>query len=40
MSGDGADEGELIRSTRLPYWRLNAEGEERHLTEMGLPPGR
>lgn len=40
MRADGTDEGELIRSTRLPYWRLNAEGEERHLTEMGLPPGR
>ena len=40
MSGDGSDEGELIRSTRLPYWRLNQEGDESHLSEMGLPPGR
>jgi len=40
MRAEGADEGELIRSTRLPYWRLNQEGGERYLTEMGLPPGR
>jgi hypothetical protein len=37
---DGTDEGELIRSTRLPYWRLNGEGGERYLSEMGLSPGR
>lgn len=38
MSGDGLDEGELIRSTRLPYWRLNGPGGERYLREMGLGP--
>lgn len=36
--GDGLDEGELIRSTRLPYWRLNGPGGERYLSEMGLGP--
>jgi hypothetical protein len=38
MSGDGIDEGELIRSARLPYWRLNGPGGERYLREMGLGP--
>lgn len=38
MAGDGIDDGELIRSTRLPYWQLNAPGGERYLREMGLGP--
>jgi hypothetical protein len=38
MGGDGVDEGELIRSTRLPYWRLNGPGGEHYLREMGLAP--
>lgn len=36
MRGDGADQGELIRSTRLPYWQLHGRGDERYLREMGL----
>lgn len=37
-SGEGQDEGELLRSTRLPYWRLNGPEGERSLEEMGLRP--
>ena len=29
---------ELLRSTRLPYWRLNGPEGERSLEEMGLRP--
>jgi hypothetical protein len=36
MAGDGLDEGELIRSSRLPYWRLNRPGDERYLEDIGL----
>jgi len=36
MAGDGLDEGELIRSARLPYWRLNQPGDESYLREIGL----
>jgi hypothetical protein len=32
--------GELTGSTRLEYWRLNAEGHERHLEALGLAPPR
>jgi hypothetical protein len=28
--------GELTGSTRLPYWKLNREGEESYLKEIGL----
>ena len=35
-AGDGLDEGELIRSSRLPYWRLNRPGDERYLKDIGL----
>lgn len=38
MAGDGVDEGELERSTRLPYWQLNGPGGERYLRGMGLRP--
>lgn len=38
MGGDGLDDGELIRSTRLPYWQLNRPGGERYLRDMGLAP--
>lgn len=38
LGGDGVDEGELLRSTRLPYWQLNGPGGERYLREMGLGP--
>jgi hypothetical protein len=36
MAGDGLDEGALIRSSRLPYWRLNRPGDERYLEGIGL----
>ncbi|HET7498404.1 MAG TPA: hypothetical protein VFM00_08890 [Candidatus Eisenbacteria bacterium] len=38
MGRDGLDEGELIGSTRLPYWQLNQPGGERYLRELGLAP--
>jgi hypothetical protein len=28
--------GELTGSTRLPYWKLNQEGDEAYLKEIGL----
>jgi hypothetical protein len=28
--------GELTGSTRLPYWKLNQEGDESYLNEIGL----
>jgi hypothetical protein len=36
MGADGADGGELTGSKRLPYWQLHANGDERHLRELGL----
>jgi len=36
-TSDG-EEGVLTGSTRLPYWRLNANGDERYLAELGLEP--
>jgi hypothetical protein len=30
--------GELAGSTRLPYWKLNQEGDEAYLEEIGLRP--
>jgi len=35
---EGLDEGELLGSTRLAYWRLNGPGGERYLREFGLAP--
>lgn len=35
---EGADEGELTGSARLPYWELHAGGHERHLDQLGLKP--
>ena len=32
--------GELTGSTRLAYWRLNAEGNESYLKDLGLIPPR
>ncbi len=31
---------ELTGSVRLPYWQLNANGHEKHLTDLGLSPDR
>ena len=36
-SADG-EQAVLIDTTRLPYWQLNAEGDERYLEQMGLTP--
>ena len=30
------ENGELTGSTRLPYWKLNAPGDERYLDQIGL----
>ena len=32
--------GELTGSTRLAYWKLNAEGNEMYLKDLGLPVGK
>jgi hypothetical protein len=34
-SADG-DEGRILKTTRLPYWKLNQPGDERFLKELGL----
>lgn len=36
-TGDG-EHAEMLGSTRLPYWRLNANGGEVYLKELGLDP--
>ena len=36
-SSDG-ERGELIRSARLAYWKMNGKGQERALGEIGLRP--
>ncbi len=33
---DAGEEALLLKATRLPYWKLNAPGGERHLRELGL----
>jgi len=39
MGRDGCDSGELAGSKRLPYWQLNANGNEAYLRDLGLLPG-
>lgn len=39
MGRDGCDSGALTGSARIPYWQLNAEGNETYLRELGLNPG-
>jgi hypothetical protein len=34
------EEAVLLGSTRLPYWKLNGPGGEKHLRELGLSPER
>jgi len=34
-SSDG-EEGRVLKTARLPYWQLNAPGDERYLRELGL----
>jgi hypothetical protein len=36
-SVDTGEEGLLLKSTRLAYWKLNAPGGEKYLKELGLP---
>ncbi len=36
-ASDGGEEGQLLKSTRLPYWKLNGPGGERALRDLGLP---
>lgn len=38
-STDVGEEGSLLGSSRLSYWKLNGPGGESHLAEMGLKPG-
>lgn len=37
-STSAGEEGSLLGSTRLAYWKLNGPGGEKHLAEMGLQP--
>jgi hypothetical protein len=32
------ERAQILGSTRLPYWQLNANGDERYLAELGLDP--
>lgn len=34
-SSDGED-ARILKTTRLPYWKLNAPGDEAHLAELGF----
>ena len=36
-SVDTGEDGVLLESTRLAYWKLNAPGGEKYLKELGLP---
>lgn len=36
-ASDSGEEGQLLKSTRLPYWKLNGPGGERALRDLGLP---
>jgi len=35
-SGEGGEKGELLGTTRLPYWQLNGPDGEAKLKELGL----
>jgi hypothetical protein len=37
-STSAGEEGSLLGSTRLAYWKLNGPGGEKYLAEMGLKP--
>jgi hypothetical protein len=37
-AADTGEEGVLLGSTRLAYWKLNAAGGEKYLKELGLTP--
>ncbi len=36
-ASNSGEEGQLLKSSRLPYWMLNGPGGERALTDLGLP---
>ena len=36
--GEGCDVGELLGTSRLPYWRLNKNGDESQRRALGIPP--
>jgi hypothetical protein len=36
-STDQGEDAALLGSTRLPYWRLHGNGDEKYLREIGLP---
>jgi hypothetical protein len=38
MAADGSEIAELTGSGRLPYWELNANGDEAILAKLGLRP--
>jgi hypothetical protein len=37
FAGPSGEEGVLLGSTRLAYWKLNGPGGEKYLRELGLP---
>jgi hypothetical protein len=37
-ASDKGEGGALLKSTRLPYWKLNSPGGEKHLRDLGLRP--
>ena len=39
-SSTSGEEAVLLGSTRLPYWKLNGPGGEKHLSAIGLAPAR
>jgi hypothetical protein len=40
QASTSGEEAVLLGSTRLPYWKLNGPGGEKHLREIGLVPAR
>ena len=39
VTSDG-EEAELLRTARLPYWKLNRVGDEKYREQIGVPSGR
>ena len=40
VNAEGSETGELTGTVRSPYWQLNGNGHEDHLTQLGLKYGR
>ncbi len=36
-ASNAGEEGQLLKSARLPYWKLNGPGGEAYLKDLGLP---